>query len=423
MKRFGCIADDFTGASDAASFLRAGGLTVQLFSGVPGENEKPAPGVNAIVIALKTRTIPAEEAVRDSLAAARWLARQDVSQFYFKYCATFDSTPKGNIGPVADALMELLDVPCTLLCPALPVNGRTVEDGILYVNHVPLSETHMKDHPLTPMRNSRIAELIAPQSRYPAFEIHADVIRAVNAADPILRDIKADRFYMIPDYVNEEDGAKIAALFGSFRLLTGGSGLLKHVAAVFREKTAQDSAALSAVRSSAEGTEGQAVLLSGSCSAPTLSQVAFYKAQGLRAFCMDPAALLSDSQTEKNLFKELSGTGGPVLFYSSDSPEKVREIQEKEGADKVSARLEAVTAAIAKEAVRRGFSRIIVAGGETSGAVTEALGYRSFLIGESVAPGVPVMTPVSDPGIRLVLKSGGFGKEDFFIRAIEMTGN
>lgn len=414
MAVFGCIADDFTGASDAASFLVKGGMSVQLYNGIPSPDTcaQNDSGAQALVIALKSRTQQTEAAVADSLEAARFLLSQGVKQIYFKYCSTFDSTPEGNIGPVADALMQLTGSPYTLLCPALPVNGRTVENGHLIVNGVPLHESHMKDHPLTPMWDSRISSLMQPQSQYPCLEVSCDGIPAF-----LGEALPQTPFYLIPDYKQPEDGRTIANTFWQLPLLTGGSGLLEPLAEIWtRQLACQGSQPESA-------THGKALLLAGSCSKATLGQIAWYQAQDKPSYKLDPVAMLNGTQTVEdawNFIQENTTDDTTVLVYSSDTPENVRKFQQL-GAGKVAAILEGATAELASRAVKAGYTRIISAGGETSGAVTQALGYTAYWMGESVAPGVPIMVPVGSEEIRLILKSGNFGQEDFFGRALKMT--
>lgn len=411
MAVLGCIADDFTGASDAASFLVKGGMSVCLYNGVPAQEKMAAGETQAIVIALKSRTQETKGAVADSLAAADFLLKQGVKQLYFKYCSTFDSTAEGNIGPVADALMERTGASYTVLCPSLPANGRTVEEGNLFVNGVPLHESHMKDHPLTPMRDCRIARLMAPQSRYPSKVLTRKELEDFQAPGD-------GPCYLIPDYSSDEDGKRIARTFGRLPLLTGGSGLLEHLAGEWTGEMAGKG------KIPESGTRGRALLLAGSCSKATLGQIAWYQAQGKPFFKLDPGALLEGTQTMEDAWDFVAAHQGEkdtVLVYSSDSPERVREYQ-KLGAGKVAALLEGITAQLARRAVEAGYTRIISAGGETSGAVTKGLGFQSYLIGPSVAPGVPVMVPAEAPEIRLVLKSGNFGGEDFFGQALDMTG-
>lgn len=414
MAVFGCIADDFTGASDAASFLVKGGMSVRLYNGIP---ERPEDGdsAQAIVIALKSRTQETAQAVDDSLRAARFLLNQGARQLYFKYCSTFDSTPKGNIGPVADALMDLMDVPCTILCPALPVNGRTVEHGHLMVNGVPLHESHMKNHPLTPMWDSSISRLMEPQSQWPCIPMEDPSSFSLEKA---AEKAGARRFYIIPDYKTTEDGRAIAAAFKSLPLLTGGSGLLEPLARLWSQELG------GAAKIPESLVSGKALLLAGSCSQATLGQIAWYEAQKKPSYKLDPKALLEGRQTVDDAWQfiqEHENSSDAVLVYSSDTPEKVKEFQSL-GAEKVASLLEDAAARLAVKAVKAGYTRIISAGGETSGAVTRALGFSSYLIGESVAPGVPIMVPAREPGVRLILKSGNFGQEDFFGRALSMTG-
>lgn len=416
MPILGCIADDFTGASDAASFLVKGGMNVRLYNGIPNAEEslekEEVHSVHAIVIALKSRTQDREAAVADSLSAARFLKKQGVRQLYFKYCSTFDSTPEGNIGPVADALLDFAGAPYTLLCPSLPVNGRTVEDGCLLVNGVPLHESHMKDHPLTPMWDCRIEKLMECQSRYGSYVLNQDEIEKFTGKEEM-----KTPFYLIPDYRKDEDGERLAMVFGELPLLTGGSGLLEHLARQWMKKM-QEKASFPESR-----TQGAALLLAGSCSKATLEQIAWYKGQGAPCYKLDPAALLIGKQTLDMVWdyvQKQERKGAAVLVYSSDESEQIKRYQ-KLGASRVAALLEETMAHLAVRALENGYTRIICAGGETSGAVTKALGFSSYWIGKSVAPGVPIMVPTQRSDVRLVLKSGNFGQENFFGRALELT--
>lgn len=417
MTVLGCIADDFTGASDAASFLVKGGMRVKLYNGIP-ENRAQDDDAQAIIIALKSRTQKTEEAVADSLEAANFLLDQGVKQIYFKYCSTFDSTPSGNIGPVADALMELVDAPCTVLCPALPVNGRTVENGNLMVNGIPLHESHMKNHPLTPMWDCRIANLMKPQSKYSCTELNTNQLKtfSLNSVSKNCKETNK-RIYIIPDYIHPEDGEIIASIFGQLPLLTGGSGLLEPLAKIWMEKLSFESMIPKSK------TDGKALLLAGSCSKATLRQIAWYQSQNKPCYKLDPKAMMEGHQTVDDAWKfieEHTTDTETVLVYSSDTPERVKEFQ-KMGTEKVASLLEGATAELAVRAVKAGYTRIISAGGETSGAVTKGLGFSSYWMGESVAPGVPIMVPAERSDIRLILKSGNFGQEDFFGRALDMT--
>lgn len=413
---FGCIADDFTGGSDAASFIAAGGMNTILCSGIPEPDFILPEGTDAVVIALKSRTQETSAAVADSLAAIRWLQAQGAEHFYVKYCSTFDSTPKGNIGPILDAVIEHLDSKFSVLCPALPANGRVVKDGILYVKGVPLAESPMKDHPLTPMWASRITELMAPQSRYEAMELHSDLIRGSReqvqqAMDAFCRE--RSRCYFVPDYETDEDAARIASLFGDWKVLSGGSGILTALAQ--KLLPAGKSAA------TASGTSGSAVILAGSCSTATHAQTEYLLSHGGKAVRLEDEALLSGEATAEKIWEAAKAldTDAP-LVYAYDTPEGLQAKRCDNGRE-LAAIIENTISKIAVLSIRDGVTRIIVAGGETSGAVTKALGYSAFRIGQSIAPGVPILIPVDQPSIRLVLKSGNFGQEDFFFRALEMT--
>lgn len=409
MAILGCIADDFTGASDAASFLVKGGMSVQLYNGIP-ENASDLKPVQAIVIALKSRTQETLQAVADSKHAAQFLLDQGITHLYFKYCSTFDSTPQGNIGPVCDALLEQMKAPYSLLCPSLPVNGRTVSNGRLFVNDTPLDESPMKDHPLTPMWDSRISELMRPQSHYSCQILP----RNASWHEPEY----TEPFYLIPDYETDEDGEKIAKTFGHLPFLSGGSGLLKPLAEYLLSGSGTSR------QIPATAVPGKALLIAGSCSKMTLSQIAWYQAQNMPSLRMDPLALLNGTQTPEQIWEFIethTDEQHAVLVYSSDTSEMVRRSQEL-GREKIASMLEQLSARLAEKAVEHGFTRIICAGGETSGAITKGLHFSSYEIGESIAPGVPVMIPALRPDIRLVLKSGNFGQEDFFGRALSMTG-
>ena len=397
----GCIADDFTGASDAASFLVQGGMKTIMYNGLPAEDDLKE-SCDACVIALKTRTQETNAAVTVTKEAARWLKDQGAKHLYIKYCSTFDSTPKGNIGPILDALLEEYDQTYTLLCPALPVNGRIVRDGRLYVNGVPLNESPMKNHPLTPMWESEISKLMEPQSHY----------RTIRDGEAVPEGAK--HYYLVPDYVKDEDAEKIVNTYGALPLLSGGSGLLTAWA-----RTLLGKSKLSGWKY--RGTIGPALLLAGSCSKATLAQNAYYMKQGGVALQIKPAMVLDGSQSLTSVWNFVSShKGKDVLLYSSEEPAEVKKNQAA-GKEKVAAILEEMMALLARTAVGYGFTRIIVAGGETSGAVTRGLGFSAYHIGESVAPGVPVLTPCLRPDIRLVLKSGNFGQEDFFARALQVT--
>lgn len=415
---FGVVADDFTGASDAASFLQQQGLQTVLSNGIPSQPLGEDEGWDAVVIALKSRTAPIDEAVRQSLSAFDWLSAHGADQLYFKYCSTFDSTPEGNIGPVIDAVLERINQPYTFLSPALPVNGRVVEEGHLYVNGLPLHHSSMKNHPLTPMWDSFIPNLMAGQSKYPClvFPISNDLQQDQQKLNELVETQAAisPHFTLVPDYRSEQDAETVASLFGSLPFLTGGSGIL---------------AALGRRRSPASQTEtkpgndmapasGRSIILAGSTSAATNRQVEAWLQQGGTGFRIDPQRLMEAEGYAAQVFEAVSRSSGDLLVYSSQPPEEMRANQERYGIEPLSAKIEALFHDLARQVKALGFSTIIVAGGETSGTVTHALGYNLFRIGEPMAPGVPVMIPLADPDTKLVLKSGNFGGDAFFAETI-----
>lgn len=430
----GVAADDFTGASDAASFLVEAGIPTVLFNGIPDKKPVLKDEIKAVVVALKTRTVPASQAVEETLAAFSWMREMGAEKLYLKYCSTFDSTKDGNIGPVVDAVLDTFRFPYTLLCPSLPVNGRAVKDGKLYVNGVLLEESHMKDHPLTPMRDSDVASLMEAQGKYKGVVLRKEEMETKGAAYWEKKAEEGGPFYLIPDYYEETHGDQIAETFGTLPFLTGGSGLAGALGRTY-VKALQAGQGGSQEQSSEQeesadretvcagqlpGSGGKSLVLAGSCSAVTLKQIVDYQAKGYASFQIQPHKLLDGTLTKEDIWNWIEEHGDGVLVYSSATPEDIRKSQAY-GKEWVAAAIEETLSGLAEYASRHGYRRLIIAGGETSGAVTKRLGYEAFYIGSSVAPGVPVMTPLENPNLRLVLKSGNFGQTDFFWRACRMT--
>ncbi|MCL6420138.1 3-oxo-tetronate kinase [Aestuariirhabdus haliotis] len=413
--RLGCVADDFTGASDMASFLVKGGLNTEMIDGVPDKNWHPAPETQAVVIALKSRTAPVADAVKQSLASFQWLRNQaDNCQLFFKYCSTFDSTEQGNIGPVIDAVLQAFDLHTALVSPALPVNGRTVYRGHLFVNGQQLSDSSMRFHPLTPMRESNLCSLMECQGQHQAVNLpHTIIEQGEPAIRAWLQQLTTDQCYLVADHFNDRHADSLAQAFSDQPFLSGSSGLAEMLARQHgRNNSETGELSLTA--------PGRALVLAGSCSEATRGQVAYFLKHfpGRR---MDPARLVSGEETVDHIWQWLLEQGDqPCLLYSSDTPEQVSQAQSRLG-HKISDLLESVFSELAQRARSAGFGRLIVAGGETSGAVTQALDLRSFRVGPSVAPGVPVIQPLAQPDLLLVLKSGNFGDEQFFTKAIQLT--
>jgi len=418
----GCIADDFTGATDLASMLvRAGMRTVQTI-GVPAD-ARLAAGADAVVVALKSRTIPAAEAVSQALAALAWLRSGGARQIYFKYCSTFDSTPAGNIGPVGDALLDALGADFTIACPAFPENGRTIYKGHLFVGDLLLADSPMKDHPLTPMRDSSLVRVLAGQTeRTVGLVEHRTVRRGGDAIRARFDELRAKgTAYAVVDALADEDLMAIGAACADLALVTAGSGIALglpqnfFVAGLMQPRT-------DAARLAAAG--GKPAVLAGSCSAATREQVA-RMARRHPAHALDPVA---EPDAARLAAKALSAiapaleAGEPFLVYSTAEPSQVAAAQARLGAERAATLIEDALAIVAERLVASGVRRMVVAGGETSGAVVKALGVRALAIGPQIDPGVPWTASVgSEPRIALALKSGNFGAPDFFEKALAQS--
>ncbi len=417
MPLLGCIADDFTGATDLASMLVRNGMrTVQLI-GVPAAAD-PAPTADAVVVALKSRTTPAADAVADSRAALRWLQAAGCRQFFFKYCSTFDSTEAGNIGPVADALLADLGAGFALACPAFPTNRRTVYQGHLFVGSALLNESGMEHHPLTPMTDANLVRVLSRQTQGTVGLVPFETVErgpeAIRAAMTSLAE--QGRRYVIVDAVTDAHLRAIGAAAAAHALVTGGSGVAIGLPENFRRagllETRDDPGALPAV-------SGHAAVLAGSCSRATLGQIAAARGQ-VPTLELDPlatpdAAALA-AQARNWLASQLGAT--PVVIAASAPPDKVSALQQRLGRERAGTLVETALAEIAEALVAQGVRRLIVAGGETSGAVVTRLGVRSLRIGAEIDPGVPwTFAEGAGPALRLALKSGNFGAPDFFLKA------
>jgi uncharacterized protein YgbK (DUF1537 family) len=416
----GAIADDFTGATDLCNTLvRRGMRSVQLIDVPPPE--AAVPEAEAVVVALKTRTVPAAEAVEKSLAALAWLKRAGARQILFKYCSTFDSTDEGNIGPVAEALLAALGADFTIFCPAFPEAGRTIYRGYLFVGDVLLSESGMRDHPLTPMRDPSLVRTLQRQSKgrvgLVPHERVAGGAAAIRAAFTELR--QAGFRHAIVDAIGDRDLAEIGAAAAELPLVTGGSGIALGLPENFRRRGLLGAAGAADLL---PAVAGAAAVLSGSCSPATRAQVAHMRERAA-SFTIDPLAVAAGRPIVAEALQwaaPLLGDG-PVLIAATAPPEDVAAVQQRLGRERAGALVEESLAAIARGLVAHGVRRLVVAGGETAGAVVQALGVRGLRIGRQIDPGVPwtVALPArpGEPELALALKSGNFGAPDFFLRA------
>ncbi|GAA2613284.1 3-oxo-tetronate kinase [Actinomadura fulvescens] len=414
----GVIADDVTGATDVAVALRRGGLRTVLYFATPppGEISPEETGPSeyeAAVIALKTRTIEPSAAVAQSLAALDWLRRRGAGQIYLKFCSTFDSTSAGNIGPVLDALADALDVPMVAMTPSSPEHGRTQYQGYLFVGNVLLSESHMRDHPLTPMTDSYLPRVLAGQSAHRAGVVPLREVRDGPAAvQRRLAELRTESFrYALVDAVDQGDLATAGQALATEPLVAGAAGLAGGLAAA----TAGSETAPEADTVDMSGT---AVVLAGSCSARTLAQLKAMIDAGRPAYRLDA---LADPDPESlaagalDWFSGLPGGVGAPLIYSSLEPSRLRLVQQALGRERSATIMETAIGLVARTLVsRHGVTRVIAAGGETSGAVVKALGVTGGLIGAEAARGVPW---IFAPGVTLLLKSGNFGEADLLLNA------
>ena len=412
----GCIGDDFTGSSDLANTLAKGGMRTVQYNGVPATDTDPS--VHAGVVALKTRTIPAQEAVRQSLAALEWLRRQGCRQYLFKYCSTFDSTPEGNIGPVLDALSSALGAERVIVCPAFPATGRSIYQGHLFVNDRLLNESGMENHPLTPMTDPDLRRWLALQTSQGVGHVAYGVVVAGSAAIGEALGAASERgsHYIVVDAIQDRDLIAIGEAARMDVLVSGGSGIAIGLPANFKR------AGLTGTTTRRwSGAAGPAAALCGSCSAMSRRQIDEHQRQGNPARMVDVDAAVEGTADPVD-FAEWIGarqSQGVPLVYSSAEPREVAAAQQRLGKERVAAAVERFFGELACQLAQRGVRRLVTAGGETSGAVVSALGISSFEIGPEIDPGVPALR-AGDPDIALALKSGNFGSVEFFRKAADV---
>jgi len=412
----GCIADDLSGATDVAVTFSREGLAVLQVNGVP-DAALPAPNADAVVVALKSRTIPPDEAIAMSLESLAWLRRHGAERIYFKYCSTFDSTPRGNIGPVTEALAAALGAGIVPATPAYPRNGRTVYLGHLFVGDVLLSESSMRTHPLTPMTDSNLVRVLAAQSKAKVGLVPlAFVDRGAKAVIAKFGELRASGHrHAILDATSDPHLVTAGKAVLDLPLTTGGAGFAMGLATNLRDR------ARGADAEAFPKPAGPAVILAGSCSQATLGQLAAVRDR-YAAFRLDPIELARESGAIERAIEwaRMSLGEKPVVLYVSAPPEDVARAREALGQDRAAEAIEDAFRALARALADAGVRQFVVAGGETSGAVVEALGVRALRIGPEIAPGVPWTAAVGGNPYLLALKSGNFGGPDFFLRAFEV---
>jgi uncharacterized protein YgbK (DUF1537 family) len=413
----GCIADDFTGATDLANILVRGGMRTVQTIGIPARGEAFAADAQALVVALKSRTIPAADAVEAALQALHWLQAQGCQQFFFKYCSTFDSTAQGNIGPVTEALMKALGERFTIACPAFPEAGRTVFRGHLFVQDALLSESGMEHHPLTPMTDANLVRVLQAQAQgaigLVRYDHIAEGVKGVAARFAQLR--QEGVAVAIADAISNPDLMTLGEACEAFRLITGGSGVALGLPANFRRK---------GLLSDSEAADlpvqpGRGVVLAGSTSKATNGQVAAWREAGRPALKIDPLALAAGEPVVAQAVAFAIAHEDAVLIYATSTPDEVKAVQAQLGVARAGELVEQALGQIACALHAQGTRRFVVAGGETSGAVVQALGVKALRIGRQIDPGVPATLALGlQAPFALTLKSGNFGAVDFFARAL-----
>jgi 3-dehydrotetronate 4-kinase len=414
--RLGVIADDVTGATDIASVLKHAGFSVILTMGVPVE---PVPDADAIVVATKVRMAPLDEAKDTVAAALAFLRRSGSSQFYFKYCSTFDSTEQGNIGPLTDQLLGALDASFTIACPSYPALDRTVYQGHLFVGNRLLSESPMRHHPLTPMHDPDLVRFLSAQTRSKVGLLRlSDVEGGTECVRQRFAALKSEGVrVVITDALSDLHLNVIGSACTDLPLITGGAALAGSLARSWMGTSAlrpQDIVAVPA---------GPTALLSGSCSAATLEQVTQVKGL-VPSLCLDPVVLVQNgaSLLEAIGWAVDQSTRGDFLIYSTAPPENVGQAQSQLGRDEAASIIETAFGKIACALAGAGVHTFVVAGGETSGAITKALGIETMEFGDELAPGVPWTYSIKPEGYRFALKSGNFGGPHFFSHALKGEG-
>jgi len=415
----GAIADDVTGAADLCSTLVREGMRTVLTIGVVRDLDLPA--VDALVVALKSRTAPVAEAVGDASEALAWLRDLGAKQFFFKYCSTFDSTPEGNIGPVGDALLEAVGADITVVCPAYPTNSRTVYQGHLFVGDRLLSESSMARHPLTPMTDPDIARFIGNQTSRSVGLVPYRIVRdGPEAIERRLEELRrAGISYAVTDALEDAHLRAIGAACANLVLVTGASGVALGLPENFRRRGLLPERAN---RVDLPPLEGPPVVVVGSCSAATQEQVrrmaAHYPA--IKVNVLDVYRGQGDVESlAASAIAHLAE--GPVLVYTTAPPDEVAHVQERVGVDRANSLIESALGELTRRLVASGARRLVLAGGETSAAIVRALGIRTLAVGREIAPGVPWMMSLGDPPLAVALKSGNFGGPDFFLQALEMA--
>ena len=423
--KLGIIGDDFTGSSDIANNLKKSGMQVSMYAGVPNllPEETKKEQTDAAVIALKTRTAPIKDAIRESLEALSWLKDCGCEQFIFKYCSTFDSTKEGNIGPVTDAIMEKLNTDFTIACPSFPDAGRTVYFGHMFVNGKPLNESGMENHPLTPMTDHNLVRWLGHQTKNNVGLVDSQTIsKGENSVKEKIKNLKKNGYkYAIIDTIKNDDFDIICNAVKNLPLLTGGSGIALGLPKIYKDR-----GLLSASSFQIPENNSNAIILSGSCSVTTINQINIYK-ENNPSFYISPDEVINDKDLIEKVLSWIKDneTQSPLVYSSSDI-KTVLEKQKQYGQELLANKIEKFFELLSKRLVKDNFGTFISAGGETSGAVIKGLGIQELKIGKEISHGIPALWSPESSGnkpVFVTLKSGNFGQDNFFARALKALTN
>jgi uncharacterized protein YgbK (DUF1537 family) len=414
--RLGVIADDFTGASDIAGFLVEGGMRTIMYNGVP--KQKPKEYVDALVVSLKIRSCPVEQAIDEAIQALKFLIEIGCDKFYYKFCSTFDSTKEGNIGPVVDAIMSHLKTSLTIICPSLPVNGRTVCHGYLFVNHELLSDSSMRYHPITPMLDSKLSRLMEGQFKGKTDHIYYSTISkgATEVRDALEKISKTNVKYVVVDTLTNDDLDAIAEATESMLFVAGGSGLSIGITNVLNKKRDIQKNVGFTVK------KQKGIIITGSCSKRTNEQVDYYKDKAPSRYIEESRSLEEPNKYALELadwvISNIEYDYYPLL-YATKPAEELKKSKELYGDSNVAEAIEKVIALVVKAIAKQDVKTFIVGGGETSGVVATTLNVNAYLIGAQIDPGVSWLQEL-DGDMQFSYKSGNFGEIDFFTKAQDM---
>ncbi|MEZ5924081.1 MAG: four-carbon acid sugar kinase family protein [Hyphomicrobiaceae bacterium] len=412
----GAIADDLTGGIELASMLVAQGVRTGFGIGPAASLVEDA---EAQVIALKTRVIPADEAVTAVLGGAERLITRGARQVFFKYCATFDSTPAGNIGPCAEALIDRLDAHRALFCPALCETGRTVYQGHMFGGSTLLSDSPKRFDPLTPMTDSNLVRVLQAQSRQKVGLIDHSIVEAGPEAIRYRSEQLAAEgaTLQIVDTLNENHLAAIADAAAGMPLLTGNSSVAAHLPACWRRSG--DLQATAPIMLA--GVDGPGAVIAGSVAEQTRQQLAVFGTHHpVLTLHLERAFAGDDLVGEAMTFARQCMRQCRDFAISTAVPQAaVDQLQTRFGRAETAAQAEFILSTLAHRFVHElGVRRIVVAGGETSGAVVAALGLTRLEVGPYLGLGMSRAITRTEPILGLSLKSGKLGSLDVFERLL-----